>query len=94
MKATKETVEKIAHLARLEFEGNENELVNGMNEMLDFVEKLKELDTTGIEPLTHISTELNVMREDVVKHTISHEDALKNAPKKDSDYIRVPKVLE
>lgn len=94
MKADKETVKKIAHLARLEFEGNEDEMVNGMNEMLDFVEKLKELDTTGVAPLTHISTELNVMREDVVKNTISHEEALLNAPKKDSDYIRVPKVME
>jgi aspartyl-tRNA(Asn)/glutamyl-tRNA(Gln) amidotransferase subunit C len=94
MKADKETVKKMAHLARLEFEGNEDEMVNGMNEMLDFVEKLKELNTEGIEPLSHISSEINIMREDEVKHTISHEEALMNAPKKDSDYIRVPKVLE
>lgn len=95
MKATKDTVQKLAHLARLEFKNeNEEAMVTKLNQMLDFVDKLSELDTSGVEPLTHMSSEMNVMREDEIKHTISHEEALKNAPKKDSDYIRVPKVME
>lgn len=65
-----------------------------MTEILDWVEKLNELDTTGVEPLTNMSQEVNAYREDEVKEHLSHECALLNGPKKDSDYFRVPKVLE
>ena len=60
----------------------------------DWLEKLKEVDTENVEPLTTMSHEINVLREDEVKEHLSHERALKNAPKKDSDYFRVPKVLD
>jgi aspartyl-tRNA(Asn)/glutamyl-tRNA(Gln) amidotransferase subunit C len=94
MKIDKETVDKIAHLARLEFENEEKEsMIKDMNNMLGFIEKLNELDTADVEPLIYMSDEVNVLREDEVRHDITQEDALKNAPKKDSDYFKVPKVI-
>lgn len=88
------TVDKIATLSKLEFNGEEKEQIKGdMNRMLAFFEKLDELDTNGVEPLVFMNDEVNVLREDVSESTISQKDALKNAPKKDSDYFRIPKVL-
>jgi aspartyl-tRNA(Asn)/glutamyl-tRNA(Gln) amidotransferase subunit C len=57
-------------------------------------EKLKEVDTEGVEPLIYLTNSETVLREDVVVQTISHEDALRNAPKSDSDFFRVPKVID
>lgn len=95
MKLDKKLLHKIAHLARLEFDENTAEaMIGDMTKILDWVEKLNELDTEGVEPLTTMSHEVNVMRDDIVKPHLSHERALKNAPKKDADYFRVPKVLE
>ncbi len=95
MKINKETLNKIAHLARLEFdEKNTEKMLSEMNGILAFVEKLNELNTDGVEPLTTMSHEVNALREDEVKPHMSHEQVLKNAPKKDVDYFRVPKVLE
>jgi len=95
MKIDKETLEKIAHLARLNFdEKEEQSMLDSMSEILTWVEKLNELDTSNVEPLTHMASEVNALREDKRGEHLSHEDALKNAPKNDSDYIRVPKVLE
>lgn len=65
-----------------------------MQRMIAFVDKLSELDTTGVEPLIFMSEEVNRLREDDVEQSISHDDALRNAPKKDSDYFRIPKVLD
>lgn len=90
-----ETIDKIAHLARLEFEHEAKaEIAKDMNRMLEFVDKLNELNTDAVEPLIYISKEVNVMRADEVKHDISQKEALKNAPKKDSDYFKVPKVVD
>lgn len=95
MKIDNETVDKIAHLARLEFENeSKQQIINDMNNMLGFIDKLNELDTQNIEPLVYMSEERNVLREDEVIHPISQAEALKNAPKKDSDYFKVPKVIE
>ena len=94
-KITEETVDKLANLARLEFKGKEKEeIINDLNRMLDFVGKLNELDTSNVEPLIYMNDETNVLREDEVKQTISQKEALSNAPKKDSDYFKVPKVVE
>lgn len=91
----KDLVDKIAHLARLEFENEaKEEIMNDMNRMLSFVEKLNELDTEGVEPLIYMSDEVNVMRTDEVKNQVSHKDALKNAPEHDSDYFKVPKFID
>ncbi len=95
MKIDKETLNKIAHLARLEFDEKDAEkMMQDMTNMVSFVEKLNEVDTSGVEPLTTMSHEINALREDEVKPHLDHELALKNAPKKDTDYFRVPKVLE
>jgi aspartyl-tRNA(Asn)/glutamyl-tRNA(Gln) amidotransferase subunit C len=61
---------------------------------VDWVEKLKEVNTDGVEPLTTMSFEMNVLRDDQVKEHMPHQEALKNAPKKDENFFRVPKVLE
>ena len=89
------TVDEVAHLARLEFnEEGKAEILNDMNRMLAFVDKLNEMDTDGVEPLIYMTDEKNVMRDDEPKQTITQKDALKNAPEKDSDYFKVPKVID
>ena|SRR4028119_2271140 len=89
------TVDEVAHLARLEFTDEaKTEIVSDMNRMLAFINKLNELDTEGIEPLIYMTDEVNVMREDEPKDTLSQKETLKNAPKKDSDYFKVPKVID
>ena len=65
-----------------------------MERMIEFVDKLSEVDTTNVEPLIFMSEEINCLREDEPKVTVTHEEALRNAPKKDSDYFRIPKVLD
>jgi aspartyl-tRNA(Asn)/glutamyl-tRNA(Gln) amidotransferase subunit C len=95
MKINNETVDKIAHLARLEFDADAKEqMIKDMNNMLTFIDKLNELDTTNVEPLIYMSDEVNVLREDEVKQTITQQEALKNAPKHDSDYFKVPRMIE
>jgi len=90
-----QTVEKLTELAKLEFNEQEKaEILGDLNRILAFVDKLNELDTTGVEPLVYMNDEVNVLRADVVVQEITHEEALLNAPKKDSDYFRVPKVIE
>lgn len=94
MKVDKETLYKVAHLARLNIKPEEEDkLLKDMSEILTWVEKLKEVDTDGVTPLTHMTAEVNVMRPDAALKTISKEDALKNAPVKDKDFFKVPKVL-
>lgn len=95
MKIDHKTVDEVAHLARLEFDATaKDEIMNDMNRMLGFVEKLNELDTKGVEPLIYMTDETNVLREDDVKTTITQKEALLNAPKKDSDYFKVAKVID
>lgn len=95
MDIDKETLRKIAHLARLNLDDNgDDSMLKSITDIISWVEKLNEINTDNVEPLTNMASEVNVLREDVVKPHLGHEDALKNAPKKDSDYIRVPKVLE
>lgn len=95
MKIDKETLDKIAHLARLEFDEKDAEkMLQDMSNLVSFVEKLKEVDTTGVEPLTSMSHEINSLREDEVRPHLPREQALAVAPKKDQEFFRVPKVLE
>jgi aspartyl-tRNA(Asn)/glutamyl-tRNA(Gln) amidotransferase subunit C len=95
MKIDNETIDKIAHLARLEFENEAKEqIINDMNNMLVFIDKLNELDTSNVEPLIYMSDETNILREDEVKHEITQDEALKNAPEHDSDYFKVPKMID
>ena len=95
MKIDRPLLDKIAHLSRLEFDEKDAEkMIADMSAIVSWVEKLKEVNTDGVEPLTTMSHEINSLREDEVKPHLSHDRALKNAPKKDDDYFRVPKVLE
>lgn len=94
MAVTKQEVEKIAELARLEFNENEIEhLTKDMNQILHHMDKLNELDTSNVEPLSHPIEVKNVFRDDELKSSIKREDALKNAPDKDEEFFKVPKVI-
>lgn len=94
MKINDETVDHIAHLARLEFEGERKTAIKAdMERIISFMEVLQEVDTDAIEPLIFMTKEINHLRDDVAKETVSQKEALKNAPKADSDYFRIPKVL-
>ncbi|HTA82774.1 MAG TPA: Asp-tRNA(Asn)/Glu-tRNA(Gln) amidotransferase subunit GatC [Bacteroidia bacterium] len=95
MKIDSKTVDKLAELARLEFdEASRNEIVNDLNRIVSFVEKLNEIDTSSVEPLIYLTDTTNSMRNDEVNQVITQQEALKNAPKRDSDYIKVPKVID
>lgn len=95
MNISDEIIEHIAHLSRLEFVGEDkNAIKTDLEKIIGFMGKLNELNTDNVEPLIFMSDELNRLREDVPSITISHEEALRNAPKKDSDYFRIPKVLD
>ena len=95
MKIDREQLDKIAHLSRLEFDEKDAEkMMKDMTAIVNWVDKLNEVDTDGVEPLTTMTYEINVFREDEVKEHLPHDRALLNAPKKDKDYFRVPKVLE
>jgi aspartyl-tRNA(Asn)/glutamyl-tRNA(Gln) amidotransferase subunit C len=95
MNLDKATVEKLADLARLEFsEKEKDEMLQDMNKIMAFVEKINELDLEGVEPLIYMIEEGNVLREDEVTEQVTRDEALKNAPSRDTDYFRVPKVLK
>jgi aspartyl-tRNA(Asn)/glutamyl-tRNA(Gln) amidotransferase subunit C len=94
MNIDSETVDKIAHLARLELaETEKQEMIGDMNKILSFMEKLNEIDTAAVEPLVYLSKEVNVFREDVVKQEVTVEEALQNSPKHDDKYFLVAKVI-
>ena len=95
MKVNNKLVEHLAHLSRLDFDDDSKEKMKfDFEKMLDFVAKLEEVDTDNVEPLSYMSSELNVLREDKVELVLTQEQALKNAPVNDTDYIRIPKVID
>jgi aspartyl-tRNA(Asn)/glutamyl-tRNA(Gln) amidotransferase subunit C len=95
MKINKKEVEKLAHLSRLEFTEEEKEnMVADMDKILGFVEKINELDLEGVEPLVYMTDEESTLRKDEVVEQATKEEALKNAPDRDTDYFRVPKVVQ
>ena len=95
MKVDTALVDKIAALAKLRFDDNAKEAIRqDLEQILDFADKLNELDTAEVEPLIYITEELNALREDEPGGTVTKEEALKNAPQRDSDYFKVPKVLD
>ena len=88
-------VDKLANLARLQFNTTEKEgIKNDLQRMIQFVEKLNEVDTTGVEPLLHMSEQVNVLREDVIQGSISRAEGLQNAPVHDDKFFKVPKVIK
>lgn len=95
MEISEEIVDHIAHLARLEFEGEGKVAIQkDMQRIVEFMDKLQEVDTENVEPLIFMTDEVNNLRDDIPEVTVTQKEALKNAPKKDSDYFRIPKVLD
>lgn len=95
MEVNDSLVDKLANLARLQFDDIEkSDIKNDLQKMIQFVEKLNELDTTGVKPLLHMSDSVNVLREDEVQGSISREKGLKNAPMHDEQFFKVPKVIK
>lgn len=95
MKIDRPLLDKLAHLSRLELdEKNVDAMLGDLNNIIAWVEKLQEVNTYGVEPLTSMSQEVNQWRKDEVGAHLDHHKALSSAPKKDENYFRVPKVLE
>lgn len=95
MSVTEKEIRYIANLAKLHLSEEEVKSLTGdMNNILDYMDLLNEVDTTDVQPLDHVIEMDSRLRKDEAKEPLSHEDALKNAPDADSDYFRVPKVIE
>lgn len=95
MNIDKPLLHKMAHLARLEVEErHEAGLLEDLNKIVHWIDKLQEVDTTGVRPLAIMSAEQNVFQEDIPQTSLAHDRALANAPSKDSNYFRVPQVKE
>ena len=91
----KEDIKKIANLAFIKIDDSEIEgIEQKFNQVLNYVSKIEELDLEGIEPMTHVNEDYNIWREDVEKESLDIELALKNAPKRNEQFFKVPKVLE
>lgn len=87
-------VDKLANLARLKFDVEEKESIkNDLQKMIQFVEKLNELDTTGVEPFLHMSDNINVLRADELAGSITTKQGLQNAAMHDDQFFKVPKVI-
>ena len=94
MSVTRKEVEHIAQLAQLRFKNEELEnFTSQLNEILNYVDKLNELDTENVEPLSHPVEEFNKFRDDELKPSIEREEALKNAPDRTDEFFKVPKVI-
>jgi aspartyl-tRNA(Asn)/glutamyl-tRNA(Gln) amidotransferase subunit C len=95
MKVDNILIDHLANLSRLSFDSqSKKKMKSDLVKMLNFVRKLETVDTEKIEPLVYLSDERNVLRSDIVKNQIKQEEALSNAPEKDSDYFRIPKVIK
>ncbi len=95
MKIDNELVDRLAELSRLEFDEQAKEgLKKDLGKILDLVKKLEEVNVDGVEPLIYMTDEKNVLRKDEVKDMVTKEEALQNAPQRDSDYFKVPKVIK
>jgi aspartyl-tRNA(Asn)/glutamyl-tRNA(Gln) amidotransferase subunit C len=95
MEVNDELIEKLAHLAKLRFNDDEKEgIKKDLQNMLGLIEKMDEINTDNVEPLLHMSGNLNIMRTDEIKGSISNEEALKNAEQKQEPFFVVPKVIK
>ena len=95
MNIDKETIYKVADLARIEIAENDVEhLQADMNKILTFMEKLNELDTSAVEPLVYMNPEVNIWREDVVVQELTVTEGLKNAALHNEEFFFVPKILD
>lgn len=95
MKIDVKVIEKLSALSKLKFNEKETNLISeDLSKMLDFINKLKEVNTEGVEPLIHINEEINNWREDQLDEMLSQTEALENSPAKDGTYFKIPKVLD
>lgn len=95
MEVNNKLIEDIAKLSKLKFDESSSEkMKDDLEKILAFVDKLNEIDTKGVEPLIYMSDEVNVLRADEISEETAQDEALKNAPQKDSDYFKVPTVLK
>ena len=95
MKIDQASLQKIAHLARLNFDAQGAEKMSkDLSQVLDWVDQLQEVDTEGVAPLTNMSSEVNVLRTDEIGAQLTQEEALKNSPQQENGFFTVPKVLE
>jgi len=95
MKVTNKLISDLAELAKLRFNKSENEkMKSDFKNMLDFIDKLSEVNTKNIEPLIYLSDEINSLREDNISIKLSKEMALQNLTSSNSDYFTIPKVLK
>jgi len=94
-KITRDDVEHVAALAQLSpDEATKDRLLQQMSDILAYMDKLNELDTSGVEPTMHAMPMTNVFRDDEVRPSLEREQALKNAPKTDGEYFLVPRILD
>ncbi len=95
MKISRGEVEHVAHLARLEFDGVETEkFTSQLNDILLYMDKLNQVETRDVAPMTHAIARTNAFREDGVRESLTCEQALANAPDPRAEFFRVPKVIE
>lgn len=95
MSVSKDDVHYVANLARLQLSDEEAEgLTEDMNNILGYIDTLNEVDTSDVKPLEHVTELTSALRKDEAKEPLDHEEALKNAPDADSDFFRVPRVIE
>lgn len=95
MKITKKDVEHVAMLARLHLDEEEKaKYTEQLNSILDYMEKLNQLDTEKVEPTSHVLPIKNVFRKDRVEKSLANEEVLANAPDKEDGYFKVPRIIE
>jgi len=86
--------EKLANLAKLKFDETEKlQIKNDLQNMIGLIEKMNDLDTSNVEPLLHMTANVNMWREDVIKGSITNEEAMQNASNKNAPFFIVPKVI-
>ena len=94
MKITDNLIEDISNLSKLKFDSiKKKQIKTDLNKIVQFIDKLSEIDTKNVEPLIYLTQEINATRKDIISDELSQSLALKNGPKKDSDYFKVPKVI-
>ena len=95
IKVDDQLIDDLSKLAKLNFDKKASKKIKSdLNIILSFIDAISELDTDKIDPLIYMSDEVNILRSDKIKNELSQEEALKNAPQKDSDYFKVPTVLK
>ena len=105
MKVTEKDVSYVADLANLELTEQERQrMLKDLNSILDYIDRLNELDTSNVPPMAQISSKFSgamaggesntPLRDDVLRACLPHTDAMKNAPETDGDFFKVPKVIE